>query len=88
MWHDQLAAMIRPASKLASKPFRSSHGEQVKLAGSLAWLDFAVLRGLGEEYGELLKQSPFIDKERRDKLCRALKARVETLEEIAQNNQD
>jgi hypothetical protein len=79
MWHDQFTNMIRPGFKLASKPFKSSHGEQIKLVSSFDWLDIAALGGIDEEYGELLKQSVFIDEERRTKLCRALKRRVEML---------
>ncbi|GHT59806.1 hypothetical protein FACS1894109_16420 [Spirochaetia bacterium] len=89
MWHDQFTNMIRPGFKLASKPFKPSHGEQIKLVSSFDWLDPAggplvQLQDIDEEYSELLKTSAFIDEERRTKLCWALKRRVEMLgEEIA-----
>lgn len=79
MWHDQFTNMIGPAFKLPSKPFKSNHAEQIKLVSSFDWLDIAALRGIDEEYSELLKQSVFIDDERRGRLCWALKRRVEML---------
>ncbi|GHV73973.1 hypothetical protein AGMMS49940_12750 [Spirochaetia bacterium] len=79
MWHDQVEELIAPAYKLASKPFKSNHADQIKLVSSFDWLNPAALLGIDEEYGELLKQSVVIDDKRRSKLCWALKRRVEML---------
>jgi hypothetical protein len=79
MWHDQIPSMIRSEGKLPSKPFRLNHEDQIKLASSLDWIDFDSLRGIEEEWDENLKQSVYIDDERRDKLRRALMRRIELL---------
>jgi hypothetical protein len=76
-------AEIRPGFKVSSKPFKSSHDEQIKLVSSFGWLDFSALQGIDEEYAELLKGSVFIDEQRRDKLCYALQTRVKLLKEAA-----
>jgi hypothetical protein len=81
MWHDRVPQMIRPALKNPSKPFRNDHNEQIKLVGSFDWLNLDALNGIEEEYSDLLKQSAFIDEERRSKLCFALQMRVKLLKE-------
>lgn len=84
LWYKTPNHMIRPsAPKLPSKPFKSAHAEQIKLVSSFAWLDHTRLKGLDEEYYEILKESPFIDEARRGILCAALKTRVELITEIA-----
>jgi len=79
LWFDKPNALIRPSAKLPSKPFRSTHAEQIKLVTSFKWLDFAALSGLDEELREIVKGSVFIDTARCDALCRGLDKRVELL---------
>ncbi|MDR3171848.1 MAG: excisionase [Treponema sp.] len=81
MWHDQFTAQIRPAFKIPSKPFRSEHNDQIGLVTSFDWLDFNALQGIDEEYGEILKDSSYIDDDRRSRLCFALKTRIQMLKE-------
>jgi hypothetical protein len=82
MWHDELEHMIRPRADVTSKPFRSKHAEQIKLVTDLSWLDIGALKDAPEEFSEILKQSQYIDEQRRDALCRALKIRIQMLETI------
>jgi hypothetical protein len=79
MWHDKFTPSIRPILKQPSKPFKSDHSEQIKLVTSFEWLDFQALRGIEEEFGEILAGSAFIDDARRDALCYGLRKRVEML---------
>jgi hypothetical protein len=81
MWHDQIVQMIRPGIPPASKPFRKEQSKQIQLVTSFDWLDIAALRGVDEEFAELLKTSVYIDDERRSKLCFALNRRITLLEE-------
>jgi hypothetical protein len=81
LWHDGLSHMIRPRADVESKPFRSRHGEQIKLVTDFSWLDISVLKDAPDEFSEILKQSPYIDDQRRDALCSALKIRIQMLEE-------
>ncbi|MDR3284414.1 MAG: HipA domain-containing protein, partial [Treponema sp.] len=49
LWHDQIETLIHPAFKVSSKPFKSTHEEQIKLVRSFDWLDFNALKGIDEE---------------------------------------
>jgi len=85
MWCNEPTAMIRPLAKLPSKPFRSDHAEQIKLVKSVDWLDFQALRGIDEEFREMLAGSAFIDGARRDALCYGLRKRVELLDDYVRS---
>ena len=80
MWCSEPTAMIRPLAKLPSKPFKPYHSEQIRLVTSFSWLDFSALRGIDEEFREILSGSAFIDAARRDALCFGLRKRVELLQ--------
>lgn len=82
LWFNQFTNMIRPAAPgRPCKPFKTSHGEQIKLVQSFGWLDFAALDGIGEEVREIVRDAPTIDEARRDALCAALEQRVQMLAE-------
>lgn len=83
LWFSKPKALILPTTKLVCKPFKNDHDEQLKLVTSFDWLDLSALRGIEEEFREILKDSLFIDQARSDALCSALKKRVEMLAEIA-----
>jgi hypothetical protein len=53
------------------------------LVKSFDWINFDALKDIDEECRELYKASPFIDEQRCDTLCNALKQRIEMLEQIA-----
>lgn len=83
LWYNTVNRKILPLSpSLKSKPFKPTHNEQIKLVSSFDWLDLNALKGVDEEFCELLKASEYIDDERRSKLCNALKDRVALLSEI------
>ena len=85
MWCDEPITMMRPYRRLPSKPFKSNHAEQIKLATSFEWLDFQSLRGIDEEFSEILSGSAFIDDARRDALCFGLRKRIKQLEEYVRS---
>ena len=66
-------------AKHPSKPFRSKHSEQIKLVSSFEWFDIKALKGVDEEFREILADSVVIDNDRRDALCYGLRKRVEQL---------
>lgn len=83
LWFDQFTNMIRPdAPGRGCKPFKASHGEQIKLVRSFDWLDLSALDGVGAEAREILRDAPAIDEARRDALCAALDRRVALLAEV------
>lgn len=83
MWFASPVGMIHPdVTKLPSKPFKNSHGEQIKLVSSFDWVNIAALDGIDEEFREISRGSLFIDDARCDALCMALRIRVEMLAEV------
>ena len=64
-----------------SKPFRKFHEEQIFLVKNITKYNFEGLKGIEEEFNELLKKSPFITASRRDVLVDWLKTRTEMLYE-------
>ena len=72
LWHDS-QFVGRPAK---SKPFRSTHLEQIKLVKDFSWLDSNALQGLGDECAEIFAKSELIDENRRISLVRAIENRT------------
>lgn len=79
-WWDTPTVRIGNMQRVVCKPFKKYHDEQIKLVQSYDWLDITKLRGIEEEFREIVKDSEFIDEIRRDRLCLALKHRVELLQ--------
>lgn len=72
-------------SSLESRPFRSKHEKQIQLVKDFSWLNLDALDGIEDEFAEILKESvkgstEFAD--RHEKLCKALRKRIETLQTI------
>ncbi len=66
-----------------SKPFKKYHENQIQYVTDIERYDFKRLKGIGEEFSELLKKSPAIDENRRDKLSVWLSNRTDYI--ISQN---
>lgn len=80
LWFSTPTAFVRGETpKLASKPFKTSHEEQIKLVSSFDWLDTSGLKGVEEEFREVVKDSPFVDNARSDAICNAIRKRCEML---------
>lgn len=82
MWFSKPNALINPARRVNSKPFKNTHDEQIKLVSSFEWLDLNALYGIDEELRELVKGSLFIDESRCNALCNGLIKRVELLTDV------
>ena len=83
LWHDQAVSRIQPMSRaIASKPFRSNHADQIRLVNNFEWLDFSALKGIEEDFSELLKTSEFIEDARQSALCYGIKKRVDMLRDL------
>ncbi len=68
------------------KPFKKTHGEQLKLVSDFSWVDFAKLDGIEEEIREILSGEQvhrFIKEERRELLIGGITHRIRQLHEIA-----
>ncbi|MDR1712700.1 MAG: hypothetical protein LBR39_00865 [Coriobacteriales bacterium] len=82
MYYDKLPCDINAQRVVAAKPFASTHEKQIKLAGSLQWLDWQSLDGLAEEWEPALAQSRYIEDDRRAALLAALDNRITLLQRI------
>ncbi|MDR3240112.1 MAG: HipA domain-containing protein [Clostridiales bacterium] len=82
MWYDVPAHMIKARGDSESKPFRKTHFEQIKLATDLSWIDIPALRGIDDEFMEIMRLSEYMDEQRRNILCDALNTRVKLLESL------
>ena len=67
------------SGRVACKPFKNSHEEQIKLVSSFDWLDLSKLDGIEDEWMELTRGSLFLDESRRSAVARALRGRIEQL---------
>ena len=83
LWFDKPLTMINAKGKIACKPFKNSHEEQIKLVSDFSWLDFSVLSNIDEDLQRVVQGSMFIDEARCKALCSALKQRVQMLEKVA-----
>jgi len=72
LWHNTRYVGRAPESK----PFRSTHAEQIKLVSDYDGLNFGELADIGEECAQILERSPLIDHERRTAIARAVQERV------------
>lgn len=72
---------------LESRPFRGKHDKQIQLVKDFAWLNLNALDGIENEFAEILKESVKGSTEfaeRHQKLCKALRKRIETLRSIVE----
>jgi len=83
LWYNIPTGMIGNAKldKDKSRPFRSTHSEQIKLVCDFSWIDFTALDGVTDEFRTLLSTSPYMDEARIETICKAFEGRVELLKE-------
>ncbi len=83
MWHND------PINKIEiedvgtpSRTFKKNHKEQIKLVKSFDWLNAECLKKIPDICIQVYSQNPFMDEYRLNKLCKAMKVRVNYLEDI------
>ena len=82
LWFDTPTPMIRAeAPRVTSKPFKTSHEEQIKLVSSFDWIDWDALTDLDELFQSVTEGSMFVDDARRTAIGAALRKRVQMLKE-------
>ncbi|MNB88238.1 hypothetical protein D3C75_352470 [compost metagenome] len=84
LWFSKPLSLISPTAKLTCKPFKQTHGEQIKLVTSFGWLDLSALHGIDEEVRAVFRDSVFVDEARCETICGAFNKRIEMLAEIVQ----
>jgi len=79
LWYNQLPININPERTPCSIPFLDTHEEQIKAVNDFSWLDLPALNNIEDAFMDIYKGTPFIDVDRRDALCHAIRKRVEML---------
>lgn len=82
LWFDKPTSLIRADAKVTCKPFKTTHEEQLKLVTDFSWLDLSALNGITDEWCEIVKDSLFVDKARREAICTSLSQRIKMLENL------
>ena len=81
MWFNTSTPNIKAGARdISSKPFKTNHSDQIKLVTDFSWLELGKLKGIEDEFAEILETSEHIDAERKDTLCKMLVRRIEMLE--------
>ena len=88
LWYNKLTARI-PASGIICKPFKKTHGEQLKLVSSLEWFEVSKLDGIEDEILEVFsddKAAQYIDTERAKTIAAEVRNRIETVASMAMSH--
>ena len=78
LWHDTRVG----TNPCKSKPFRTTHDEQIKLVRNFSWFDSSTLVGIGDECKEIFSQSKHLDEPRQVALARAIENRIKDIERM------
>lgn len=81
-WWDTPTSRIGSLARVGCKPFKKLHEEQIKLVNNFDWLDLSKLRGIEDEFREIVRNSEFLDEVRIGNLCTALRGRINQLQSI------
>lgn len=85
LWYNKSASRFI-SSDIICKPFKKTHGEQLKLVSSFDWLDISKLNGIEDEILNVLcedKAVRYIEAERAKAIAAEVRKRIDALESIA-----
>ncbi|MBE6865249.1 MAG: excisionase [Ruminococcus flavefaciens] len=85
LWYNKTASRFI-ASNIICKPFKKSHGEQLKLVSSYDWLDVSKLDGIEDEILNVLcedKAVCYVEAERAKAIAAEVRKRIDALEVIS-----
>ena len=84
LYYDKLTTQISTAD-LKCKPFKKTHGEQIRLVSSFDWLDLSKLDGIEEDIIAVFssdKTADFVDSERAGAIAALVRKRIDRLSEM------
>jgi hypothetical protein len=76
---------IIPEGDITSKPFRKWHSEQIRLVQNYEWLDFSGVKDIEGEIYSILESNSFLEKSRKEAICRGIGKRIEAIKTISKN---
>ena len=88
LWYDRLTSRI-PINGVNCKPFKKTHGEQLKLVSSLEWFEASKLDGIEDEILEVFsddKAAQYIDTERAKTIAAEVRNRIEVVESMTMSH--
>ena len=88
LWYDRLTSRI-PINGVNCKPFKKTHGEQLKLVSFLEWFEASKLDGIEDEILEVFsddKAAQYIDTERAKTIAAEVRNRIEAVESMAMSH--
>ena len=88
LWYNKSASRFI-SSDIICKPFKKTHGEQLKLVSSFNWLDISKLNGIEDEILNVLcedKAVRYIEAERAKAIAAEVRKRIDALDVIAANH--
>ncbi len=82
--YDKLANRILAGRDIECKPFKKTHGEQIKLVTDFGWIDFDRLKGVGDDIREVFGGAgDYVDDARCEAIVASVEKRVAELERLA-----
>lgn len=88
LWYNKSASRFI-SSDIICKPFKKTHGEQLKLVSSFDWLDISKLNGIEDEILNVLcedKAVRYVEAERAKAIAAEVRKRIDALDVIAANH--
>jgi len=88
LWYNKSASRFI-SSDIICKPFKKTHGEQLRLVSSFDWLDISKLNGIEDEILNMLcedKAVRYVEAERAKAIAAEVRKRIDALESIAANH--
>lgn len=85
LWYNRTAEQI-PMSDISCKPFKKTHGEQLRLVSSFDWLDFDKLIGIEDEIKKILTDGNsimFVGSDRANVIAEEVTKRITHLHDTA-----
>ena len=85
LWYNKSASRFI-SSDIICKPFKKTHGEQLRLVSSFDWLDISKLNGIEDEILNVLcedKAVRYVEAERAKAIAAEVRKRIDALESIA-----
>lgn len=82
LWFETPTPQIRADARVACKPFKIIHEDQLRLVSDFGWLDLDSLTSLPNIVREIFAGSEFVDAARVEAIAKALETRAERLKEF------
>lgn len=87
LWYDRQTFQFL-TDEIKCKPFKKTHGEQLKLVTSFDWLDLSKLEGIEDVFSSVMsdpRTQKYVDAQRMEMISHELRQRIDRLAQIIQS---